>query len=248
MSAINLDGIAKVYRGKQGTKRVFENLNGQFPVGSAVGILGVRGAGKSTLMRLICGSTLPDRGRVRRSGLVSPLIANTQAYHAALSGRENIHFVARVNGFDGDAATDFVLRFTGLGSIIDHPLSSYSREHRSRFLFAASYALPFDIYVADETLFGGSGAFRERCATLVQIRRTQSSFIFVTRSPQMLRRFADIGAVLHEGQLHMFDRVGDAIRAFLAVDTKPSHSDVFLNDDEDGEEECDLDELFGPIA
>lgn len=248
MIAIDFQDVTKSYRGKYGTKLVFESLNVRFPIGSAIGILGARGSGKSTLVRLISGSTLPDRGRIRRMGLVSPPIANTQPYHASLTGRENIHFVARVNGLDGNATTDFVERFTELGPILDHPLSSYTRENRARFLFAASYALPFDIYIADETLFGGSGAFRERCADLVQARRKQASFIFVTRSPQMLRRFADIGAVLHDGQIHMFDRIGDAIRAFLTLDTISARPNALLIDEDIGEEENDERDLYEPFA
>ncbi|MCK0196992.1 ATP-binding cassette domain-containing protein [Ancylobacter sp. 6x-1] len=247
MIAVDLDDVTKTYRGKHGAKRVFENLSVRFPAGSAVGILGTKGSGKSTLIRLIGGSTLPDRGRIRRQGLVSPPIANTRAYHASLSGRENIHFVARVNGLDGPTASAFVENFTGLGATLDQPLSTYTRESRARFLFAASYALPFDVYIADEALFGGSGPFRERCAALVQARRAQASFIFATRSPQMLRRFADIGGVLHDGQLQLFDRVGDAIRTFLALDKATPQSDDTLEEDDEVDEERDLDEPFGPL-
>lgn len=248
MMAVEMAGIAKTFRAAHGTRRVFEHLNAAFPHRASVGILGVRGAGKSTLIKLIGGSTLPDHGRIRRNGSVSPPVANTQAYHAALTGRENLHFVARVNGFDGDAAARFVTSFAQMGEAIDQPLSSYTRERRSRFLFAASYALPFDIFIADEALFGGSGAFRARCANLVQARRTQATLIFTTRSPQMLRRFADIGAVLHDGQLQMFERIGDAIRLFRAIDDGASGPDDAPDDEEEEEEERMADEPFGPSA
>ncbi|MBS7556340.1 ATP-binding cassette domain-containing protein [Ancylobacter dichloromethanicus] len=245
MMAVEMSDIAKTFRAAHGARRVFEHLDAAFPCRASVGILGPRGAGKSTLIRLIGGSTLPDRGRIRRRGTVSPPVANTQAYHAALTGRENLHFVARVNGFDGDAATRFVADFAQMGEEIDRPLSSYTRERRSRFLFAASYALPFDIFLADEALFGGSGAFRTRCAELVQARREHATLIFTTRSPQMLRRFADIGAVLHEGRLHMFERIGDAIRLFRAIDDGAPPD---TGDEDEDEEERLAEEPFGPLA
>lgn len=246
MMAVRLIDVAKTFRTARRPKTVFEHLDAAFPRGASVGILGARASGKSTLIRLIGGSTLPDRGKVRREGLISPPVANGQAYHAALTGRENLHFVARVNGFDGDAATRFVARFADLEDVIDHPLSTYTRERRSRFVFAASYALPFDIFIADEALFGGDGAFRERCAELVQARREQSTFIFTTRSPQMLRRYADIGAVLHGGRLYTFPTIGDAIRAFLAIDraARPE-SDGAPQDEE--EEERALEDPFGSL-
>lgn len=245
--AVELRGVAKSYRGQHGQRRVFEHLDAVFPRGASVGILGARGVGKSTLIRLIGGSTLPDRGRVRRRGTVSPPVANTQAYHAALTGRENLHFVARVSGFDGEAAAEFVARFGQLDEAIDQPLSSYTRERRARFLFCASYAMPFDTYIADEALFGGSGAFRARCVDLVQTRRTQAGLIFTTRSPQMLRRFADLGAVLHEGRLHMFEHIGDAIRLFRSIDSSAADDSEDVLDDT-GQEERLIEEPFGPLA
>ncbi|MBB3773691.1 capsular polysaccharide transport system ATP-binding protein [Angulomicrobium tetraedrale] len=248
MMAVEMRDVAKGYRGPHGQARVFEHLDAAFPRGASVGILGARGAGKSTLIRLIGGSTLPDRGRIRRHGAISPPVATTQAYHAALTGRENLHFVARVNGFDGEAAADFVARFAQLEEAIDQPLQSYTRDRRARFLFAASYALPFDIYLADEVLFGGAGAFRARCVELVQARRMQASFIFTSRSPQMLRRFADIGAVLHEGRLHMFERIGDAIRLFRTLDASAAAEPDDALEDEDSEAERLIDEPFGPPA
>lgn len=248
MMAVEMSGVAKTFRASHGPRRVFEHLDATFPRGASVGILGVRNAGKSTLLKLIGGSILPDHGKVRRHGSVSPPVATTQAYHAALTGRENLHFVARVNGFDGDAAARFVAAFAQMGEAIDQPLSSYTRERRSRFLFAASYALPFDIYLADEALFGGTGVFRERCAELVQARRTQATLIFTTRSPQMLRRFADIGAVLHEGRLHMFERIGDAIRLFRSLDPGTASDTDGAPEDEEDEEERFADEPFGPSA
>lgn len=246
MIAVSLHDVAKTYRTARRQIRVFEHLDGAFPEGASVGILGARASGKSTLIRLIGGSTLPDRGKIRRAGLISPPIANGQAYHVALTGRENLHFVARVNGFDGDAAAHFVATFADLGPVIDQPLSTYTRERRSRFMFAASWAMPFDIFIADEALFGGEGAFRERCAELVQARREQSTLIFATRSPQMMRRFADIGAVLHGGRLYVFPNVGDAIRAYLSIDKAASATSGMPEDDES--EERSIEEPFGPLV
>ncbi|WAC27146.1 ABC transporter ATP-binding protein [Ancylobacter sp. SL191] len=247
MIAVSLKDISKTYRTARRQIRVFEHLDAAFPQGASVGILGARASGKSTLIKLIGGSTLPDRGKVRRIGSISPPIASGQAYHAALTGRENLHFVARVNGFDGEAAAHFVAKFAELGTIIDQPLSTYTRERRSRFIFTASWALPFDIFIADEALFGGEGAFRERCAELVQARREQSTLIFATRSPQMMRRFADIGAVLHGGRLYVFPNVGDAIRAYLSIDKAAAAHGADAPDDEESEERS-MEEPFGSLT
>lgn len=53
-----------------GENRVLKNLQLAIPRGAIVGILGVSGAGKSTILKLIGGQLKPDRGLVRVGGQV----------------------------------------------------------------------------------------------------------------------------------------------------------------------------------
>ncbi|MEW6163545.1 MAG: ATP-binding cassette domain-containing protein [Pseudomonadota bacterium] len=53
-----------------GDNRVLRGINLTVPRGEVVGILGVSGAGKSTILRLIGGQLRPDRGCVRFNGRV----------------------------------------------------------------------------------------------------------------------------------------------------------------------------------
>lgn len=46
------------------TRRIFEKISLQIPIGSKVGIVGKNGAGKSTLLKLISGLYAPQKGRV----------------------------------------------------------------------------------------------------------------------------------------------------------------------------------------
>ena len=96
---IMLDAVSQVVshpdrpqdRARQASAPIFES-------GHNFGILGVNGAGKSTLIRLLAGSELPDRGRVRRYARVSFPLGFGGTFHGALSGRENVAFIARIYG------------------------------------------------------------------------------------------------------------------------------------------------------
>ena len=63
----HMDGVSKTY---PGGKKVFENIRLSFLPGVKIGVVGVNGTGKSTLMRIMAGARprLPGRGLGRRGG------------------------------------------------------------------------------------------------------------------------------------------------------------------------------------
>jgi capsular polysaccharide transport system ATP-binding protein len=109
-------------------------------------------------------------------------------------------------------------------------------------LFTTAYALPFDIYLADESVIGGPPGFRDWCERLVDARRREATLVFTTKRPRMLRRFADTGAILSDARLTTYESVRDTILAFKADD--------FAADDEppiEFDEEDEDDELPAPL-
>ena len=113
---ITLDAVSKAYRTTQGARKtVLHEVNATFPDGYNVGVLGANGAGKSTLIRLLAGTEMPDRGRIRRDCRVSFPLGYGGTFHGALSGRENVVFVARVYGACLKQTVDFVTDFAELG-------------------------------------------------------------------------------------------------------------------------------------
>ncbi|HTQ33225.1 MAG TPA: ATP-binding cassette domain-containing protein [Stellaceae bacterium] len=113
---ITLDAVSKTYRTKHGGRRtVLDAVNAAFPDGHNVGVLGANGAGKSTLIRLLAGTEMPDRGRIRRDCRVSFPLGYGGTFHGALSGRENVVYIARVYGACLKQAVSFVADFAELG-------------------------------------------------------------------------------------------------------------------------------------
>ena len=241
---IVLDRVTKRYRshGTGHSRLVLDELSAVFEPGQTVGILGRRGAGKSTLIRLIAGSIPSDSGRVLRRGRVSFLVGTAGPFVSTMTGRENVWFTARIYGADATEVIRFVETHANLGTDFDKPFASYTGDKRSRLLFTAAYALPFDIYLADESVIGGPPGFRDWCEQLVDARRREATLVFTTKRPRMLRRFADTGAVLSDGRLTTYGSVRDAILAFK--------DDEFPGDDEppiEFDEEEEDDELPAPL-
>jgi len=214
---ITLDGVSKVYRTRSGRRTVLDNVSATFEPGYNFGVLGVNGAGKSTLIRLIGGSEIPDCGIVRRYARVSFPLGFGGTFHGALSGRENVAFIARIYGAGTRGVLEYVADFSELGEYFHMPVNTYSAGMRARLAFAACLALDFDLYLIDEVTEVGDQRFRQKCAEAFRERMQRSDIILVTHNVHTLRQYCDRGAVLDNGELTLFDDIGTALSRYHRI-------------------------------
>ena len=178
---IELRGVSKRYRVRNGWHTVFTDVDLQVRRGEKVGILGQNGAGKSTLIRLMSGSELPTLGTITRSMSVSWPLALASAFQGSLTGIDNIYFIARVYGVDARAIIPYVQGLSELGFYLREPVKSYSSGMRARLAFALSMAVEFDCFLIDEVIAVGDARFHDRCAhELFDKRRDRARSSFRT--------------------------------------------------------------------
>ena len=60
MNRLNLEHIGKTY----GTKDLFHDMTLGIETGDRIGLIGVNGTGKSTLLKIVAGIVEPDEGRI----------------------------------------------------------------------------------------------------------------------------------------------------------------------------------------
>jgi capsular polysaccharide transport system ATP-binding protein len=88
---------------------------------------------------------------------------------------------------------------------------------RSRVNFAVSMAVDFECYLLDEALSVGDGVFRARADAVFQAKRKQASLIVVSHSISTVRNLCDMGAVLSQGELRLYDDLEDAIKEYQRI-------------------------------
>ena len=218
---IALHGVAKAYATAAGRKVVLDEATIDFPPGHNFGILGANGAGKSTLMRLLAGSELPDRGTIRRYARVSFPLGFGGTFHGALSGRENVAFIARVYGAALRPTIGFVEEFAELDEYFAMPVATYSAGMRARLAFATCLAIDFDIYLIDEVTEVGDERFRRKCAAAFRERLRRCDIILATHNVHTFRQYCDRGAVLADGRLELFDDVAGAFARYRRMLAEP---------------------------
>src|SRR5215472_6865755 len=211
---IQFSNVFKFYRTEGHIKIVLDHVSTVFDTTRSYALLGVNGAGKSTTLRLIAGTELPNSGKVRRSVRVSWPLGFGGGFHHTMTGRENIHFVARVYGADIRKVIDFVEDFSELGDYMDVPVKTYSSGMLARLAFGLSMAIEFDVYLVDEITAVGDARFQVRCQEAFAARRRNAGLILVSHSIGTIKDYCDCGGILVEGQLISFDNIDKAIEMY----------------------------------
>ncbi len=200
---VRCDRVSKKYRvpaGRRGAlgmlwgaRKDFWALRGvSFDVhrGEAFGIIGRNGAGKSTILKLLSGITVPTEGEITIRGRLAALIEIGSGFHPELTGRENAYLSGSVLGLRRRhiaARLPEIVEFSGIGSFIDTPVKYYSSGMYVRLGFAVAAHLEPDILLVDEVLAVGDAEFQARC-----IRRIEE---LKARGVTMILVSHDLGAV-----------------------------------------------------
>lgn len=130
-------------------------------------LLGMNGAGKSTMMRLITGQLRPTTGDVRVYGhapFANPEVFRHLGYcpeidnfYEHMTGRRFVYHLARLNGFDHPKArrrADEVIEAVGMSDRCDRKIAGYSKGMRQRIKLAQAMLNDPDIILLDEPLNG----------------------------------------------------------------------------------------------
>lgn len=208
---IRFEGVSKRYKTKGGWKTILEPTDLAIDEPTNIGLLGRNGAGKSTLLRMIAGTIPIDSGEIRREGLYSWPLGFAGTFHAALSGSDNVAFVADVYGFDERDLKDYVLDFSELGTYFDAPVRTYSSGMKARLAFGVSMAIEFDVYLIDEITEVGDARFKKKCREVFKTKLLNSKVIMISHSEGSIKAYCDSAMVLEDGRLSEMMPVDDAI-------------------------------------
>ncbi|AHG65838.1 ABC transporter ATP-binding protein [Advenella mimigardefordensis] len=214
---IEIRNITKSYQTNTGREFVFRDLSVLVPSGKNVALIGRNGAGKSTLMRLIGGLDTPDKGQILVNGSISWPVGLSGGFQGSLSARENVKFVARVYGAEGQRMREiikFVEDFAEIGRYFDRPVKTFSSGMRSRVAFGLSLAFDFDYYLIDEAMSTGDAHFKNKAANAFKERISRSKVILVTHSMSQVRSMCDYALLIEDGRVYSYENVEDAIKQY----------------------------------
>jgi capsular polysaccharide transport system ATP-binding protein len=221
---IEIKHVTKSYRTNRGREFIFRDLNLVIPDGKNIALIGRNGAGKSTLMRLIGGLDIPDKGLIRSTNSISWPVGLGGGFQGSLTARDNVKFIARVHGMEGEQVKDivrYVEEFAEIGRYFDLPVKTYSSGMRSRVAFGLSLAFDFDYYLIDEGMSTGDAHFQNKAQAAFKNRISGSKVILVTHSMGQVRKMCDFVLLMRDGQVFPYEDVEEGIQAYQSLANSP---------------------------
>ena len=148
MNILTIDNITKAY----GERKLFENASFFLAEGEKVGIIGINGTGKSTLLRIIAGLEKPDAGQIIKANhcMVRFLPQNPE-FEESETVLEAVLRENRSPDNEGTIEADAKSMLTRLGvSDFEQPCGQLSGGQRKRLALVSALLSTAEILVLDE--------------------------------------------------------------------------------------------------
>lgn len=179
--------------------------------GDSLGLIGLNGSGKSTMLKTIAGVLKPTKGSVEIKGTVAPLIELGAGFDLDLTAEENVYLNGALLGYSrkqmSEAYADIV-EFSELQEFMGVPVKNFSSGMVSRLAFAIATIGTPDILICDEVLSVGDFRFQEKCEKRIQkMIDGGTTILFVSHSIEQVKKLCNKIVWLDHGHVKMY---GDA--------------------------------------
>ena len=145
MNIINLENITKSYT----ERKLLDNASFYLQEGEKVGVIGINGTGKSTLLKIIAGIEEPDEGTVTKANhVVVRYLPQSPVFDPELSVLESV--MAQCNSeFVGESDAKAMMTRLGIYNFTQKT-GELSGGQRKRLALVAALLVPCDVLILDE--------------------------------------------------------------------------------------------------
>lgn len=198
--------IIKAFKGKLQYDEFWALKDVSFEVkrGDAVGLIGLNGSGKSTMLKVIARVLKPTKGKVEVNGTVAPLIELGAGFDFDLTGKENIYLNGALLGRSRkqmNEVVDDIIEFSELAEFMDVPMKNYSSGMLSRLAFAIATSGSADILIVDEVLAVGDFLFQQKCIDRIKgMMANGTTVLFVSHSIEQVEEICNKAVWIKSGE------------------------------------------------
>ena len=201
MNILTLERITKSFQ----NRKLLEEASFYLQEQEKVGVIGINGTGKSTLLKMIAGLEEPDEGSVIRANHVvvrylpqSPVFADDMTVLEAVL----LHNVTRENEWNVEADAKAMLTRLGVTDFTQ-PCGQLSGGQKKRLALVSVLLAPADILVLDEPTNHLDAAMSDWLEG--QLKAYRGSIVMVTHDRYFLDSVASRIIEIDKGQIYSYD-------------------------------------------
>lgn len=173
--------------------------------GDSVGLIGLNGSGKSTMLKIIAGVLKPTKGEAHVYGTMAPLIELGAGFDFDLTARENVFLNGSILGHTRNEMENYyddIVEFSELQQFMDVPVKNFSSGMISRLAFGIATIGQPELLIVDEVLSVGDFRFQEKCETRIQnILNSGTTLLFVSHSIAQVEKLCNKVVWLEKGRM-----------------------------------------------
>lgn len=180
-----------------------KNVDMEVKTGESVGIIGVNGSGKSTILKIITGVLNATSGDIEINGRISALLELGAGFNMEYTGLENVYLNGTMMGFtekEIDERLQDILDFADIGDFIHQPVKTYSSGMFVRLAFAVAINIDPEILIVDEALSVGDVFFQAKCYhKFEEFKKMGKTILFVSHDLTSIAKYCDRVILLNKG-------------------------------------------------
>ena len=212
--------IGEKAHGKNERFLALNDLSFDIKKGETVGIIGRNGAGKSTILKLICRVTAPTKGNIYLNGRITSMLEVGTGFHPELTGRENVYLNGAILGMSKaeiEKKFDEIVEFSEVGQFIDTPVKRYSSGMKVKLAFSVASHLDSEILIMDEVLAVGDVSFQNKCINRMKKVSEEEgrTVLYVSHNMATVKSLCSRCIVLSHGQLAFEGETDEAISVYM---------------------------------
>lgn len=201
MNILTLENITKVFT----ERKVFDETSFYMEEGEKVGVIGINGTGKSTLLKVIAGLTEVDEGKViKATGYVVRYLPQIPEFDAQKTVLESVLYDNRDQTELWNKESDAKAMLTTLGiTNFTQKMGELSGGQRKRIALVAALLAPADILLLDEP----TNHLDQQMADWLEdyLKRYRKSLIMVTHDRYFLDSVCNRIVELDKGKIYSYD-------------------------------------------
>jgi len=211
-----------------GTFEAVKRVDLRVEKGTVFGLLGVNGAGKSTIIKMIVGHLRPTRGRIRILGrtLEEDLIeirrrvayvSENRYLYEWMTVAESIKFTRAFHDtWDDGKATNLLKRFS---LPPEKKIKQLSRGNRARMCLLLALAYNPELIILDEPTSGLDPIVRRDFIENIvsEISEEGKTVLFSSHIVEEVERVADFVGIIHEGEMLLVNSIDEIKSSYKRV-------------------------------